>query len=147
MKKIILVIALVASLFANDIIVKDSQCSVDKTVNNLKKIMEAKGLTVFSIIDHKANAKAVDMKMRPSKLLIFGNPKLGTTLMKQEMKLGLDLPLKILIYKAKGSKVKMAYRNGTWLENNHDLDSPKKIKKINNAMDKITTKAGQCKKD
>ncbi|MFT7003266.1 MAG: hypothetical protein ACJAWW_000612 [Sulfurimonas sp.] len=147
MKKMILVVALATSLLANDIIVKESQCSVDKTVDNLKKIMQAKGLSVFATIDHQANAKAISMKMRPAKLLIFGNPKLGTALMKQDIQMGLDLPLKILVYKDEDSKVKFAYRDGSWLAKNHTLNAPKKIAKINGAMDKITTKAGLCKKD
>jgi uncharacterized protein (DUF302 family) len=147
MKKIILIVAFVTSLFANDIIVKESQCSVDKTVENLQKIIKDKGLSIFATIDHQANAKAVDMNMSQAKLIIFGNPKLGTLLMQQNTQIGLDLPLKILVYKDKDSKVKFAYRDGTWLSNNHTLDAPKKIAKINGAMDKITTKAGLCKKD
>lgn len=146
MRKIILIAALATSLFAN-VIVKESQCSVDRTIDNLKRIVKSKGLSVFATINHKGNAKMVGMKMSASKMLMFGNPKLGTALMKQDMKAGLDLPLRILVYKDKDSKVKMAYRDGSWLADKHILNAPKKIKKINNGMDKITTKAGQCKKD
>ncbi|MDA3909286.1 MAG: DUF302 domain-containing protein [Sulfurimonas sp.] len=147
MKRFILIATLATSLLAGDIIVKESQCSVDKTVKNIKKIVKEKGLSVFATINHEGNAKMIGMNMRPSKMIIFGNPKLGTILMKQDMRVGLDLPLRILVYKDKQGRVKMAYRDGSWLEQRHVINVPKKINKINKGMDKITTKAGQCKKD
>ncbi|MDQ7045753.1 MAG: DUF302 domain-containing protein [Sulfurimonas sp.] len=147
MIKIVLLVALSLNLFANDIIVKTSECSVDVTVNHIKKVVRNKGLSVFAVINHHGNAKSVDMKLNESKMVIFGNPKLGTALMQQDMLVGLDLPIRILVYKDSDSKVKMAYRDGSWLENKHILNAPKKIKKMNMAMKKITTKAGQCKKD
>ncbi|MFT5659467.1 MAG: hypothetical protein ACI9TV_000083 [Sulfurimonas sp.] len=147
MKKLIVLLSLSMSLIANDIIVKESSCNVDTTVDNIKNIVRAKGLSVFAIINHHGNAKSVDMKLNESKMVIFGNPKLGTALMQQDMKVGLDLPIRILVYMDTDSKVKMAYRDGSWLENRHILNAPQKIKKMNMAMDKITTKAGTCIKD
>ncbi len=146
MKKILLVLAIVASLSANDIIVKQSNCSFEQTVKNIKKIVKKKDLSVFAIINHKGNAKMVGMKLRPAKMIVFGNPKLGTSLMQQDMRIGLDLPLRILVYKDEEGKVLMAYRDGSWLADKHVIDAPKKVKRINKGMDKITTKAGQCKK-
>ena len=147
MKKLLTILVISVSLFANDIIVKESSCSVDKTVNNLKKIVADKGLHVFAIINHSGNAKMVDMKLNESKMIIFGNAKLGTALMQQDMSVGLDLPLRVLVFRDTDGVVKMAYRDGSWLEKKHILNAPKKVKKINNAMNKFTTKAGQCKID
>ena len=147
MKKIILFLAFSLSLFANNIIVKESHCGVDKTVKKIKNIVSKKGLHVFAIINHSGNAKMVNMKLNKSKMIVFGNAKLGTALMQQDMTVGLDLPLRILVYRDSDGKVKMAYRDASWLADKHMLNAEKKIKKINNAMDKITTKAGQCKKD
>ncbi len=147
MNKVLIILAFTLSVMANDIVLKTSSCSVDATVNNIKNIVRSKGLSVFAIINHHGNAKAVDMKLNESKMVIFGNPKLGTALMQQNMLVGLDLPIRILVYKDTDSKVKMAYRDGSWLKNKHILDAPKKIAKMNGAMDKITTKAGQCTKD
>jgi len=146
-KKLLIILALGVSLLANDIIVKESNCSVDETVDNLKNIVRSKGLSIFAVINHQGNAKQVDMKLNESKMLIFGNPKLGTSLMQQDMKVGLDLPLRILVYVDNDSKVKMAYRDGSWLANKHILNAPKKLQKMNKAMENITTRAGQCKKD
>lgn len=147
-KKIVLFLALTTlTLMANDIIVKESCVDVSTTANNIKKIVSKKNLSVFAIINHSGNAKMVDMKLNESKMVIFGNPRLGTSLMQQDMKVGLDLPLRILVYKDTDGKVKMAYRDGSWLENRHILNAPKKVAKVNKAMDNFTTKAAQCTKD
>ena len=146
-KKILLLVMISVTLFANDIIVKESACSVDETVKNLRNVLTSKGISIFAVINHSGNAKMVEMKLNESKMVIFGNPRVGTALMQQDMKVGLDLPLRVLIYKDNDGKVKMAYRDGSWLDNKHILNSPEKIEKLNNAMENITTKAGQCKKD
>ncbi len=146
-KKLLTILALGASLMANDIIVKESCLSVSETTNNIKNLVKEKGLSVFATINHSGNAKMVDMKLNESKMVIFGNAKLGTALMQQDMRVGLDLPLRVLVYKDSDGKVKMAYRDGSWLANKHILNAPKKVAKVNKGMENITTKAGQCKKD
>jgi len=146
-KKLLLIVGMLSSLLANDIVVKESSCSVDETVANIKSIVRAKGMGVFALINHQGNAKAVNMKLNESKMIVFGKAELGTSLMQQDMTVGLDLPLRVLVYKDSDGKVKMAYRDGSWLANKHILNAPKKVKKVNKGMDNITTKAGQCKKD
>ncbi|QFR49893.1 DUF302 domain-containing protein [Sulfurimonas lithotrophica] len=141
MKKIVLITLFVSSMFANDIIIKQSSYSVDKTMQNIKDILNAKGLNIFAVIDHQKNAKNIDMNMNESKVIIFGNPKVGTKFMNENMASGLDLPLKIIIYKDKDSKVKLAYRDGTWLKKEHGLSSNKLINKVSNALNNITNKA------
>lgn len=135
------------SLFSNDIIVKQSNCSVDETVQNIRNILRAKGLSIFATINHGGNAKSIGMNLNESKMIVFGNPKLGTALMQQDMRIGLDLPLRILVYTDVDGTTKMAYRDGSWLANKHVLNIPKKINKINTAMDNITTRAGKCIKE
>jgi uncharacterized protein (DUF302 family) len=146
MKKLLIILACGISLLANDIIVKTSECSVDETVTNIKSLVKEKGLSVFAVINHHGNAKAVDMNLNESKMIIFGNAKLGTALMQQDMKVGLDLPLRVLVYRDSDGKVKMAYRDGTWLANKHILNAAEKIEKVNKGLENITTKAGQCTK-
>ena len=146
-KSFLILITLVSTLLASDIIIKQSECSVDSTIKNIENIVRKKGLGVFAIINHKGNAESVGMKLRESKEIIFGNPKIGTALMQQDMTVGLDLPIRILVYKDKDGSVKIAYRNGEWLREHHIIDAPKKIEKINKALEKITIKAGQCKRD
>jgi len=146
MKKLLLVLFAVLSLQANGIIVKKSHCDTYQTVQNLKKIIKAKGLHIFAVINHSGNAKAVGMKMRPTVMIVFGKAELGTKLMQQDPKVGLDLPLRVLVYEDKDGSTKMAYRDGSWLKNKHVIDAPKIIQKINKGMDTITTQAGICQK-
>lgn len=141
MNKLLLLALLSVALFSNDIVVKKSINSVDRTIQKIKNIVTKKGLTVFTVVDHQANAKNIGMRMRQSKLIIFGNPKIGTRLMQQDVLTGLDLPMKILVYQDVDKKVKVAYRNGSWLKSEHLLLSNKLVSKINNALDKITGKA------
>lgn len=147
MKALLFLLTFSFTLYGADLIIKESSCGVEQTVSQIQKTLKNKGLNVFAVIDHSANANKVGMKLEKSKMIIFGNPKLGTKLMQEDMKAGLDLPLRILVYRDKDSKVKMAYRDGSWLAQTHDIRSQKRIAKVNNAMDKITTKAGQCKRD
>jgi uncharacterized protein (DUF302 family) len=107
----------------------------------------AKGLRIFAEIDHSDNAYVANMQLPESKLIIFGNPKIGTNLMKQNMLVGLDLPMRILVFEDSDGKVKIAYRNGTWLVKEHNLGISQRESNINHAIDKITDKAGQCKPD
>ena len=143
MNKILLVMVFSISLFANDIIVKDSRYSVTQTVNNIKSIVREKGLGVFAIINHKGNAKAVGMTMRESKLIVFGNPKLATALMQENILSALDLPIKVLVYEDVEGKVKIAYRDASWLKQLHGLKDNKTVALIDHGLDKLTSKAGK----
>lgn len=135
------------SLNANDIIVKESCQSVDATANTLKQIIKDRGLSLFAIINHGGNAKVVSMELGESKMVVFGNAKVGTALMQQDMRVGLDLPLRVLVYKDKDQRVKMAYRDGSWLREKHVLRAAKKVAKIDELMFNITQRAGKCLKD
>ena len=143
MKKVILIMALGLSLFANDIIVKNSTKSVEATMNKLQNIVSKKGFTVFAVVDHQAGATKVRMKLAPSKEIIFGNPKMGTVLMQENMQAGLDLPIRVLVFQDKNKKTKIAYRDGTWLDAEHNLTKKKLLNKMNFALDNITTEAGR----
>ena len=147
MKKFILFTALSISLFASDMIVKNSICGVDETIDSIKSIATSKGMHVFAVIDHRDNAKKIGMNLNRSKMIIFGNPKLGTALMHQDITAGLDLPIRILVFKNSDGAVKMAYRDGTWLASKHAIDDPRMVQKMNDALEDITNKAGQCKND
>ena len=144
MKQIVIAFVLAMSLFSNEIIIKQSSCNVNTTIKNIKNIAKKKKLSIFTIIDHKKNAELAGMHLNESKMIIFGNPHVGTTLMLEDMTVGLDLPIRILVYRDTCGKVKMAYRNGAWLDKMHILSSSKEINMINTMMDKITTKAGTC---
>lgn len=147
MKRFLLLVLVSSSLFANDMIIKKSGCDVDGTIENIKKIISVKGLDLFGVIDHSEGTKKVGMTIDDSKLIIFGSPKMGTVLMHEDITTGLDLPLRILVYKDKDGVVKMAYRDGKWLALEHSIKAEKLLSNMNSALENITEKAGQCKKD
>jgi uncharacterized protein (DUF302 family) len=95
--------------------------SVDQTVERLKNILQSKGVTLFAVIDHSGEAEKVGMKMRPTKLLIFGNPKAGTPLMLAAPSSAIDLPLKILIWEDNAGKVWVTYNSPEFLRERHGL--------------------------
>ena len=96
-----------------------SRHSVDETVDKLKAILKSKGVTLFALIDHSGEAEKVGMKMPPTKLLIFGNPKAGTPLMLAAPSAALDLPLKILIAEDAQGKVSISYNSAEYLKERH----------------------------
>lgn len=105
----------------NGIINVPSNHSVDQTVDKLKGILQSKGITLFTVIDHSGEAAKVGIKMSPTKLLIFGNPKGGTPPMLAAPSIALDLPLKILVWEDSQGKVWLSYNSPEYLKERHKL--------------------------
>jgi uncharacterized protein (DUF302 family) len=105
----------------NGIVHKPSKHSVDETVAKLQAILQAKGVAVFALIDHSGEAEKVGMHMRPTKLLIFGNPKGGTPLMLAAPSIAIDLPLKILVWEDELGKVWLSFNSPEYLAERHGL--------------------------
>ena len=105
----------------NGIIEKPSKHSVDATLEKLTKTLQAKGVTIFALVDHSGEAEKVGMKMRPTKLVIFGSPKAGTPLMLATPSIAIDLPLKILIREDQDGKVWVSYNSPAYLQERHGL--------------------------
>jgi len=105
----------------NGIIDKPSNHSVEQTVEKLKNILQAKGVTLFAVVDHSGEAEKVGMKMRPTKLLIFGSPKAGTPLMLAAPSIAIDLPLKLLVWEDDTGKVWISYNSPDYLRERHGL--------------------------
>jgi len=103
------------------LVVKPSNHSVDETVDKLKAILQAKGVTLFVIVDHSGEAAKVGLKMPNTKLLIFGSPKAGTPLMQAAPSIAIDLPLKILVAEDEQGKVTISYNSPEYLEQRHNL--------------------------
>jgi len=101
------------------IIDKPSHHSVDVTVEALKTILQSKGVTVVAVVDHSGEAEKVGMKIPPTKLLIFGNPKAGTPLMVAAPSSAIDLPLKILVWQDREGQVWISYNSPQYLQERH----------------------------
>jgi uncharacterized protein (DUF302 family) len=97
--------------------------SVIETTDRLEGLLRAKGLRIFDRIDQAAEAKAVGLSLRPTVLLIFGDPKSGTPLMKRYPSLALDLPLKALVWESADGKVWLSYNTPEFLQRRHGIDA------------------------
>ena len=106
---------------ANGMVEVQSLHSVEDTVALLLRTFDAKGLTLFALIDHSGEAVKVGMTMRPTKLLIFGDPGAGTPIMLASPSSALDLPLKILVYEDHGETVRVAYNDPAYLGERHGI--------------------------
>jgi uncharacterized protein (DUF302 family) len=119
-----------SATYAQDVVVKDrgivtiaSNHPVDETVDRVKSVLQSRNIILFALIDHSGEAAKVGMKMPPTKLLIFGNPKGGTPLMLAAPSIALDLPLKILVAEDAHGKVSLSYNSGEYLKERHGLPS------------------------
>ncbi len=131
----------VSMLGADDLIIKESRYSVSETMDRLISLVKDKGLTVFDRIDHRKGAQKVGMDMNDEELLIFGNPRAGTRIMLNDPKAGLDLPMKILIYRDFKGKTWIVYRDPMALKKIYNLDQCSILPKLQKAMDSLTKKA------
>jgi uncharacterized protein (DUF302 family) len=92
-----------------------------ETMDRLEAGIKAVGMTAFARVDHAAGAASAGLPLRPTELLIFGNAKAGTPLMQADQAIGIDLPLKALVYQDASGKVWLAYNDPSWLASRHGL--------------------------
>ena len=93
------------------------------TMNRLEAEVKARGMTVFAHIPHAAGAAAAGVPLRPNDLLIFGNAKVGTPLMQSAPTIGIDLPLKVLVWQDAEGATWLSYNDPAWLARRHELGS------------------------
>jgi uncharacterized protein (DUF302 family) len=98
-----------------------SPYSVDETMKRLEAVLAQRGVQVFALVDHSGEAEKVGMKMRPTRVLIFGNPKGGTPLMVAAPSLAIDLPLKALVAEDDKGKVWVSYNRPEYLQQRHGV--------------------------
>ena len=127
------------------IVTVPSNNSVDQTYQNLKTaIKEKEALSIIAELDHRQNAASVDMELRPTRILMFGNPTLGTPLMQASQSTGLDLPQKMLVYENADGQVFIGYNDPAYLKERHDIEGQdENLKKISKALKNLAEKAAQ----
>ncbi len=142
MKKIyflMLFLFTVSVSYGQEIIVKKSKYPAVETTERLKKAIESKGLKIFMEIDHQKAAQKVGMDLNYEKVIMFGNPKLGTLLMKKNPLIGLDLPLKILVWQNKEKETFVSYLSPETLKNRYKVSGVNLIfNKMKNVLAYIT---------
>ncbi len=131
------------TVFAGNGLVKlKSNHSVEQTLNRFEQAVMAKGMTVFTRIDHTAGAAGVDMSLAPLQVLIFGNPKIGTLLMQSQPTTGIDLPLKVLAWQDSQGQVWLAYNDPAYLTNRHQItDRDPVVAKMQKALENFARAA------
>lgn len=135
-------LTLAATVAQAEMIHKTSPHTVAETMDRLQAAVTGAGATVFARVDHAAGAQKADMDLRPTQLLIFGNPKLGTPAMLDGQTAGLDLPLRVLAYADDKGVVHVTYHSPATLAETHGLPKDAKyIKMMTGALDKLTGKA------
>ncbi len=131
---------------AEDFRTLKSKYSVQETLDRLSATLTEKGIKVMARVDHAAGAKAAGLKLKPTQLLIFGNPKLGTPLMQSKRMIGLDLPMKVLAWEDDKGEVHVAYTLPTTLASRHGVtDKGEVIGKMTQALAGLTAAAAGAK--
>jgi uncharacterized protein (DUF302 family) len=119
----------------------ESKFSARETAARLLAALPARNMAVFGRVDHAANAAAAGMTLRPTDLIIFGNPKGGTVLMQDRQRTGIDLPLKALIWEDADGKVFVTYNDPAWIARRHGLDNDAAVQSMSAAMTAIVQEA------
>ncbi len=124
---------------AEGLVNKTSSYNVQKTMDRFEKIVRNKGFNVIARVNHTAAAEKSGSTLPPTELLIFGNPKLGTQLMQSNQTIGIDLPLKVLIWEDDKGVVTLSYNDPAWLQKRHGItDRNKAFAKMSGALNKFS---------
>ena|SRR5947208_3242676 len=119
-----------------------SRFSPKETMDRLEAEVRAKGMTVFARIDHAAGAAEVGLTLRPTELIIFGNARGGTPLMQSVQTVGIDLPLKALVWEDASGKTWLSYNEPRWIAQRHSVANAEQVvTKMAAALSAISKKA------
>jgi len=105
----------------NGLVSVQSQSATPETIKRLLSALAKRNLTVFARVDHAAGAASIGLPLRPTELVIFGNPKGGTALMQDHQSAGIDLPLKALVWEDSEKKAWLTYNDSNWIAQRHAL--------------------------
>lgn len=120
----------------------ESNYSVKETADRFESIIKEKGLTLFSRIDHQKNAKGVNLVLRPTEIILFGNPKAGTKLMQCAQNVAIDLPQKVLISENADKKVTLSYNSPDYFKARHNIQGcDEVINDVSTLLDKLSKAA------
>jgi uncharacterized protein (DUF302 family) len=124
------------------LISKKSNYSVKETLDRLEGVLKKKGITIALRWSHSDNGNKVGIPLRPTELLIFGNPKLGTNFFTSKQTAGIDLPMKALAWEDEKGQVWLTYNDPSYIAKRHGINDRDKVKnKMTGALDKLTSVA------
>ncbi len=147
MKKVVAILAVLGlcsgAVMAGDdngLVSKKSKYSVSETLNRLEVALKEKGIGVALRWDHAAKAKDVGIALRPTELLMFGNPKLGSNFFTSKQTSGIDLPLKALAWEDEKGQVWLTYNDPDYVAKRHGINDRDDVKaKMSGALDKLSS--------
>ena len=99
-----------------------SRHDVHATLDRLVGALKAGGATLFAVIDHAAGAKEAGLDLAPTTVVVFGDPRAGTALMLARQSVGIDLPLKVLVWRDEAGAAQLSYNDPAWIARRHGLD-------------------------
>ncbi len=128
----------------NGLVTLKSHHSVTKTLDLFESAIRKKGMTVFARVDHSKGAEGVGLELRPTGVLIFGNPKIGTLLMQGDQSAGIDLPMKVLVWQDEQDNVWLTYNDPAWIVKRHGInDRDAAVSKMQGALKNFAELATQ----
>lgn len=130
-----------AGVASEGIVAQESKFPVDETVSRLEARLKAQNVSVFATFDHSANAQQAGMQLRPTKVLVFGNPKVGTKLMQDNQAIALDLPLRLSIWEDARGRVWVGYHALDRLAAEYGIKDETTVKAMAQALDKLVANA------
>jgi uncharacterized protein (DUF302 family) len=117
---------------------------VSETADNLEKVLSSKGMTIFNRIKHSESAKEIGIELRDTEVIIFGNPKIGSQLMKCQQSVAIDLPQKALIWEDEESNVWITYNDPGYLIDRHSIEGCDEVAEtVSNALNNLTSAAAK----
>lgn len=125
---------------AEGLLIKASPHDLQTTITRFEKTAHSSGLKIFDTIDHAQAAAGADMQLAPTTLVLFGNPKAGTSLMQCARTLAIDLPLKALVWKDDDGQTWFAYNDIDYLAERHGITECNPVPKVRVMLDKLATK-------
>ncbi len=139
---LITMLAVSPALGADGMVTKPSAFSVAETIERLEKGARERDFVIVARVDHAAAATKAGLELRPTVLLIFGNPRGGTPLMQSAPSIGLDLPLKALAWEDAAGRTWLAYNDPQWLAQRHGVSGrPELVQRMSTALDQLTDAA------
>lgn len=124
---------------ADGLVALKSTRSAKETMDRMEHLVKQRGLTVFARIDHAAGAARIGKSLRPTEVLIFGNPQGGTPFMECAQSVGIDLPLKALVWEDASGQVWLGYNDPVYLAKRHQVPKCAAAEKISKALRGIST--------
>lgn len=118
-----------------------SQYSVTRTADRIEKQIEAEGWHLFARIDHAGEAKKKGVELRPTEVVLFGNPSIGTMLMQDQQTAAIDLPVKALVWEDEDGTVTIGYNTTDWLQERHQLTNEETLNQIAAVLDRVCSMA------